>query len=213
MLSETSQPAAVVSVEERHLLTRLRAHDEAAYAELLDRYHGMMTRAARLILRNDASADEIVQDSWLAVLGALPSFEGRSSLKTWLFRIVVNRARSRVVRDGRMVPFSALTTEDPDEDAVLAARFDAGGAWVTPPSLAATPEDAVLRRETAACLSAELGALPPRQRLVLHLHDIEGWSPTEICAALGMAEGNQRVLLHRARSRLRQALENHLAAA
>jgi RNA polymerase sigma-70 factor, ECF subfamily len=196
------------------LVARLRDGDESAFAELIDAYGATMLRVAQMFVRDRATAEEVVQETWLAVLNGIDRFEGRSSLKTWLFRILTNRAKTRGQRDGRQVPFSALAgAGDEDEPAVDPDRFlgaDSAepGAWAAPPR--AWPEDRVLQRETLSVIQMAIQELPEAQREVIRLRDVEGWSPMEVADALEISDGNQRVLLHRARSKVRAKLERYL---
>jgi RNA polymerase sigma-70 factor, ECF subfamily len=196
------------------LVARLRDGDETAFAELIDRYGATMVRVAQMYVRDRATAEEVVQETWLAVLNGIDRFEGRSSLKTWLFRILTNRAKTRGERDGRIVPFSSLAGAGEDDEAsVDPDRFlgpDAArpGAWAAPPR--AWPEDKLLERETLGVIGTAIDKLPETQREVIRLRDIEGWSPMEVSDALMISDGNQRVLLHRARSKVRAALEDYL---
>lgn len=193
------------------LLKRLLAGDEAAFSELVRAHHASLLRLALTFVSDHGAAEEVVQDTWLGVLKGLKSFEGRASLKTWIFRILVNRARTRGARDGRMVNFSAL--EDPgDEGMALVDRFAAEGRWVRPPAMwrEQNPEDLLLNGETLNCLQDAIATLAPNQRAVVTLRDVDGIDAQEVCNILGITETNQRVLLHRARTRVRQALENHL---
>lgn len=204
------------SPAELALLARLRAGDEAAFVELVERLDGPLRRLARVFVASSAVADEVVQETWTVVVGELSSFEGRSSLKTWIFRILANRAKTRAVREGRSTPFSSLS--DPaseDEPAVDPARFEPGGGWAAPPRRwdEETPEKAMLRRELLRVLEKALEELPPGQRAVATLRDVDELEAAEVCNILGITETNQRVLLHRARSRLRRALEAYLAGA
>src|SRR6266571_2380063 len=166
---------------ERKLIDRLRACDEAAFAELIDRHHSAMRRLARLFVSSAASAEEVAQETWTAVIEGLAAFAGRSSLKTWIFRILVNRAKTRGVREGRTVPFSALGGDGPDAPAVDPDRFNAKGRWQAPPRSwdADTPEALVLRKEMAGVLERALAHLPERQRIVVTLRDAEGWTSEE----------------------------------
>jgi RNA polymerase sigma-70 factor (ECF subfamily) len=170
-----------------------------------------MLRFARIFIRRADVAEEVVQETWLAVLRGLPAFEGRSSLKTWIFRILANRARTRASREARVVPFAELAAADEDgaAETVLEQRFTADGQWTLPPTdwQVRSPEALVLRQEVMHHLEGAMEALPPSQRTVVTLRDVDGWTATEVCAALQITEANQRVLLHRARSRLRRALE------
>jgi RNA polymerase sigma-70 factor, ECF subfamily len=196
------------------LVARLRDGDETAFAELIDRYGATMLRVAQMYVRDRATAEEVVQETWLAVLKGIDRFEQRSSLKTWLFRILTNRAKTRGERDGRVVPFSSLAgagEEDGpsvDPDRFLGPDSRTPGAWAAPPR--AWPEDKVLEHETLGVIRMAIDQLPEAQREVIRLRDVEGWSPMEVADALEITDGNQRVLLHRARSKVRAALEEYL---
>jgi RNA polymerase sigma-70 factor, ECF subfamily len=201
------------------LVERLRARDETAFAELVDRYGATMLRVARMHVRDRQVAEEVVQETWLAVLDGIDRFEGRSSLKTWLFTILTNRAKTRATRERRTVPVSALVAReaggtepavDPDRFVDAAAeRF--ASSWSAPPAAWSTlPEDRLLSQETLARVADAIEALPEAQREVIRLRDVEGWSAPEVAAALEVSDGNQRVLLHRARSKVRAALEDYL---
>jgi RNA polymerase sigma-70 factor (ECF subfamily) len=211
----------IISAEERELLEALRRGDEAAFARLVETLHGSMLRLAMLHLGDRSVAEEVVQEAWLGVLQQLDRFEGRSSLKTWVLRIVSNRAKTRAIRERRTVPFSALAGGDleADEPAVDPDRFlPAGhrwaGHWASPPaSWREVPEELLLSRETMAEVERAVAALPAAQRAVLVLRDVEGVSAAEACQLLGLTEGNQRVLLHRGRSKVRATLECYLDAA
>jgi RNA polymerase sigma-70 factor (ECF subfamily) len=188
------------------LLARLRTGDEEAFVVLVGRYNNSLLRLARTYVPSHAVAEEAVQDTWMGVVRGVDRFEGRSSFKTWLFRILINRARSCGEREHRDLPLTG------NEPAVDPARFDATGAWAQP--LVAWVEDADDRLVAATwsrCLSAALAALPPRQREIVILRDVEGLASEDVCAVLAISEGNQRVLLHRGRSRLRSILEAELA--
>jgi len=205
-----------LSEHDAELVERMRAGDEAAFAEVVDEYGPSMLRVARLHVRDRAVAEEVVQETWLAVLNGIDRFEGRSSLKTWIFRILSNRAKTRGEREGRSVPFSALfAAEATDgEPAVDVDRFLGPDhprtpyAWANPPR--AWTQEQVITRETLDVLRSAIEELPPAQREVIRLRDIEGWSAEEVAAALDVTDVNQRVLLHRARSRVRAALERYL---
>jgi RNA polymerase sigma-70 factor (ECF subfamily) len=209
-------PEVQPAVTDDELLQRLRAGDEAAFMDLVDRYGPLMLRVALMHVSSRAVADEVVQEAWLGVLRGLDRFEGRSSLKTWILRIVANQARTRGGRERRTVPVSALTGDD-DEPAVDPARFRPfddpryPGGWTLPP--APLPEDRLLAEETLARVREAISRLPPRQQEVILLRDVEGWEPEEVGDALGLTPGNQRVLLHRARSKVRNELEDYLGAA
>jgi RNA polymerase sigma-70 factor, ECF subfamily len=184
------------------LLGRLRAGDEHAFVTLVRRHHAVMLRLAAGYVPNMAVAEEVVQDTWLGVLRGLAAFEGRSSVRTWLFRILVNRARTAGARERRSV---AIGDSVP---AVDQSRFDATGHWAAPPERwVEEAENRVYAAKLADRLRSAIGDLPVRQREVVLLRDVEGLSSEEVCGVLEISEGNQRVLLHRARSRLRQVLE------
>src|ERR671928_397391 len=204
-----------VAATEADLLDALRAGDEAAFAALVREYHPSLVRVARMYVSSQAAAEEVAQETWLGVLNGLDRFEGRSSLKTWIFRILTNIAKTRAVRDGRTLPFSAL--QDPGrvpEAAVDADRFldpehrRWPGHWAVKPE--AWPEDALVAAETRDRLAEAIEVPPPTPRAVISLRDVEGWSSEEVRNALGLSETNQRVLLHRARSKVRAALEEYL---
>jgi RNA polymerase sigma-70 factor, ECF subfamily len=200
--------------EDHALVQRLREGDESAFAELIDRYGATMVRVAQMYVRDRGTAEEVVQETWLAVLNGIDRFEERSSLKTWLFRILTNRAKTRGERDGRTVPFSSLAgAGEEDEPSVDPDRFlgpdsPHPGAWAAPPR--AWPEDEALGRETLGVIEMAIEQLPETQREVIRLRDVEGWSPMEVAEALQITDGNQRVLLHRARSKVRAAVEAYL---
>jgi RNA polymerase sigma-70 factor, ECF subfamily len=190
---------------EFELISRLRSGDERAFTVLVERYHEPMLGLAASFVPSRAVAEEVVQDTWLAALRGLDAFEGRSSLKTWLFRILVNRARSTGSKEQRSIPVA-----DP-EPAVDPSRFGGDGGWADPPEHWI---EAAERRIEAGRLAGQIrvwiDGLPARQREVVLLRDVEGMSSEDVCAVLALTEGNQRVLLHRGRSRLRQLLENEL---
>jgi RNA polymerase sigma-70 factor (ECF subfamily) len=194
-------------------LAALRRGDERVFVELVQQHHSLMLRVASRYVRSQAVAEEVVQETWLGVLNGLRNFEGRSSLKTWIFRILTNRAITRAEREGRAVPFSSLGDPGPDEPAVDPDRFRPEGdrwpgGWKCFPE--PLPEEHLLERETLALIDSAIGELPERQHTVITLRDIEGWSSEEVCQALAISEANQRVLLHRARSKVRRCLEAYL---
>ncbi len=213
--------AEAAAAEDRRLVQGLRDGDDAVYAELLRRWHPAMLRVARMYVRDRSTAEEVVQETWLAVLQGIDRFEGRSSLKTWVFRILTNRAKTRGGREARSVPFSALGGEtEAGEPAVPEERFlsaedpRAPHGWATPPrSWAQVPEERLEARETIDCIRMAIADLPEAQRTVIALRDIDGWSAAEVCDALEITDANQRVLLHRARSKVRLACEAQLEAA
>jgi len=202
----------VPSVDERELLASLRSGDERAFATLVDRHGAAMLRVARLYVRDRAAAEEAVQEAWLGVLRGIERFEGRSSLRTWLLRIVANVARTKGLREARSVPFSALGDDGPS---VPEERFRGpddrwAGHWVSPPQDWGRPEQELLSAETRGQLAEAIDALPDAQRRVISLRDVQGWSADEVCNVLGLSETNQRVLLHRARTKVRAALDEYL---
>lgn len=203
---------------EQLLVAALRRGDEQAFVELVRLHGAALLRLARTFVRDRAVAEEVVQETWLAVLDGIDRFEGRSSLKTWIFQILSNRAKTRAVRERRSAPFSALAADDGDDEAAVDAdRFrPEGDRWVghwaaAPADWRRLPDERLLGRETLAHVRDAIEALPPRQAEVLVLRDVEGWEPEEVCAALQISDGNQRILLHRARSKVRAALEAYLA--
>ena len=206
-------------MDEGQVVAALKAGDEGAFAQLAREYHGSLLRVARIYVPDRAVAEEVVQDTWLGVLNGIGRFEGRSSLKTWIFRILTNIAKTRAQRERRTLPFSALS--DPEgvpEAAVDPDRFRTGddprwpGHWSTPPEPWA-PEPRLLAAETREVIERAIEALPGAQRAVISLRDVQGWPAEEVCNALGITETNQRVLLHRARSKVRRALEDYMKQA
>jgi len=193
-----------LELEELQLVEALRAGDERAFEQLIRMYQASLIRVAQMYVSSRAVAEEVVQETWLAVLNGIGRFEGRSSLKTWIFRIVANRAKTRGEREGRTVPFSSL---GPPEPAVEGERFD-HGHWASPPP--EWPEERLLAEETQHVIENAIELLPDVQRAVITLRDVKGWSADEVRNALELSETNQRVLLHRARSKVRRALEEYL---
>jgi RNA polymerase sigma-70 factor (ECF subfamily) len=195
-------------------LDRLRAGESAAFTELVGRHGGALLRLATTFLKDRSVAEEVVQDTWLAALDGLDAFEGRSSLRTWLFSILANRARTRAVREGRSVPWSSLEGET-DGPAVDPSRFHADGHWIEAQRRWSEedPERLVAGAQTRATIERAIAALPPAQRAVVVLRDVEGLETEEICNLLGLSVTNQRVLLHRARARLREGLAEYLGGA
>jgi len=193
----------------------LQRGDEAVFEQVVTAYSNALLRLAQDFVRTRSVAEEVVQETWLAVLNGIDRFEGRSSFKTWLFRILVNKAKTRGVREARTVPFSALAPEG-DEPAVPAERFRGAddewpGHWASPPrSLDTVPEERLLALEARQQLTSALSTLPESQRIVVTLRDVAGWDADEVCDVLGLSEGNQRVLLHRGRAKLRAAFEQYV---
>ena len=204
----------VIVDADAELLARLRAGDEEAFMTLVDKYGPLMLRIALTHVRTRAVAEEVVQEAWLGVLQGLDRFEGRSSLKTWILRIVANRARTRGERERRSVPLSAFESED--EPSVDPSRFRPEtdrypGGWWAPPDT--WPEERLLAGETIQMIQDAIAKLPSRQQEVILLRDVAGWDPEDVSTALELSEGNQRVLLHRARSKVRNEVEQYLRVA
>jgi RNA polymerase sigma-70 factor (ECF subfamily) len=204
----------VTDVDDPALVARLRAGDERAFEELISGMYSTMLSVARRYVNSRAVADEVVQETWLGVLQGLERFEGRSSLKTWIFAILVNRAKTRGVRERRTVPFASLGGE-PGEPAVDADRFQGAhepfpGHWRRyPAGFGASPDVVVEDRETVRAAMQAIAELPPVQQAVIRMRDLQGMESEEVCDMLDVSPANQRVLLHRARSRVRAALEGH----
>ncbi len=210
---ESSPPA---SPDDLALIERLRAGDEGAFGALVARHQPQMLRVARMYVSTHAVAEEVVQEAWLGILQGLDRFEGRSSLRTWMYRILTNIAKTRGQREGRSVPFSALTGEGADAPAVDDTWFQgptdrSPGGWASlPQDWRGIPEERLLGHEVRTLVRTAIDELPPMQAQVIRLRDIQGWPSTEVCNALEISETNQRVLLHRARARVRCALEGYL---
>jgi RNA polymerase sigma-70 factor (ECF subfamily) len=199
--------------DETHLLERLRAGEEEAFAELVDSCHTTMLAVAQTHVRSRAVAEEVVQEGWMGVIRGLDGFEGRSSLKTWILRIVVNTAKTRSVREARSVPFASLGCDEPavDRDRFRGPDDRYPGGWrVFPADWQRLPDDTLHQREALDVIVSTIASLPPAQRAVMRMRDIEGYTAEEVCAALDLTQGNQRALLHRGRSLVRSALEQHL---
>jgi RNA polymerase sigma-70 factor (ECF subfamily) len=197
------------------LLAGLRAGDEQAFTTLVTRYHASLRRVARAYVSTDAVAEEVVQETWLAVIDGLDRFEHRSTLKTWIFHILTNRAKTRGVREHRSVPFASLAGEDEGEPSVAPDRFQRPGQawpghWAVPPRPWEDPDRRLRSLEARELLRAAIAALPSVQQAVLTLRDVEGLEAEEVCRLLDLSPGNQRVILHRARARLRDALEGYM---
>lgn len=191
---------------------RIAAGDEAAFLAMLEAVGPSLKRLTRTLVRNPATADEVLQETWAAILDGVGSFEGRSGLKTWACRILINTAKKRTAREARSVPMSALG--EGDEATVDPSRFSPEGFWVAPPTPMGegrSPEGLAVHKEVRELIQRTLEELPEAQRLVVTLRDVEGCSSEEVCNTLDLSETNQRVLLHRGRARLRAALELYLA--
>jgi RNA polymerase sigma-70 factor, ECF subfamily len=211
--------SVALELDERALCAALRAGDEHAFTQLVERYHAPLRRFAQTFVGSAAVAEEVVQETWLGVIRGINRFEGRSSLKTWIFQILTNNAKTRAEREARTVPLSAFAPTNDDEAAVDPSRFFDEqherwpGHWAAPPvRWNELPEEAIFTHETLDLLRAAIDGLPEMQRRVIVLRDIEGWPAAEVCSLLGVSEQNQRVLLHRARSKARAALEEHFAS-
>jgi len=193
-----------------HLLMRLREGDEDAFVTLVSKHHDPMLRLARTFVHSHAVAEEVVQDTWVGVLRGIDRFEGRSSLRTWLLAILVNRARTAGTREARSI---AASDSDSFVAAVDASRFDSSGAWSSPPEQWVEDlEDRIGARALREQILAALVDMPERQRAVVMLRDVDGLRSEEVCQVLDLSAANERVLLHRGRSRLRQALEDTVEA-
>ncbi len=196
------------------VIAALRAGHEPTFAALIDRWSSAMLRVALLHVSSRAVAEEVVQDAWMGVVRGISRFEGRSSLRTWVFRIVTNLSKTRGVREARSIPLSAVHDERDHAATVDADRFlDAshrwGHDWARPPREWA-PEDSLLSKETGDVIRRAIDELGPRQRAVITLRDEQGFTSKEVCATLGLSEANQRVLLHRARAAVRARLEEYM---
>lgn len=198
------------------LVERLRAGDEDAFIALVREHQAPMLRIARMYVSTQAVAEEVVGDAWLGILRGLERFEGRSSLRTWMYRILVNIAKTRGVREGRSIPFASLAGDDLDAPSVDETRFRGPGTetpkqWTSiPAEWRGLPEERLLGGETLKLIGEVIETLPPLQAEVIRLRDVRGWTSEEVRNALDLTETNQRVLLHRARSRVRRALEDYL---
>jgi RNA polymerase sigma-70 factor (ECF subfamily) len=199
--------------DELDLIARLRAGDEAAFAELVETYGPSLLRLAMTYVPNREVAEDVVQETWMGVLGGIDRFEGRSSLRTWIFRILTNRAQTRGKREARSIPFSSLNNGSDEDDSGpdLDRLFVDGQHWANPPSnWDEMPEEQLLSSETLRVVREAIDKLPGNQRRVITMRDIDQWSSEEVRSALGITETNQRVLLHRARAKVRHALEQYL---
>jgi RNA polymerase sigma-70 factor (ECF subfamily) len=207
-------PSLRTTSDDRALVELLRAGDETAFMMLVDELGPSMRRVARMYVSSEAVADDVVQEAWLGVVRGLDGFEGRSSLRTWIFRILVNTAKTRGKREGRSVPFSSLAGDDLDAPAFDPSAFEADGesrgAWSTLPfDWRGMPEERAEATETMHVVGGAIAMLPPMQAEVIRMRDVLGWSSEEVRNALDITETNQRVLLHRARAKVRAALEDH----
>jgi RNA polymerase sigma-70 factor (ECF subfamily) len=212
-VEERQQAAA----DEAALIARLRAGDERAFEDVVNRFYPSMLAVARGYVRSRSVAEEVVQEAWLAVLNGLDRFESRSSLRTWVLRIVANTAQTRGIREARVVPVSSLQSKG-DEPTVGPERFRGAGDpfpehwWSYPTDWRTVPESKLLSQETLDIVKAAIDELPDLQRAVITMRDVADCDSQDVCQMLAISEGNQRVLLHRARARVRSALERHLDA-
>jgi RNA polymerase sigma-70 factor, ECF subfamily len=215
-MSDPRAPSA--SEADLALVRALRAGDETAFMMLVERYQPSMLRIARMYVSTRAVAQEVVQDAWVGVLKGIGGFEGRSSLRTWILRILVNTAKTRGQRESRSVPFSSVWAAETGGPSVEPDRFrPAGQEWAghwadAPASWDTVPEDRLLSSETLVRVGEAISTLPASQAEVIRLRDVLGWTSAEVCNALDISETNQRVLLHRARAKVRRALEGYLGA-
>src|SRR3954462_3181293 len=208
-------PAKAMPLPDSEVVAALKRGDQSVFADLVDAYSPGLMRVARMYVRDRAVAEEVVQETWIAVLRGIDRFEGRSSLRTWIFRILMNTAKTRGQRESRSIPFSAAGGDDEasvDPDRFLGADHQWAGGWMLGPSEWQTPEEELLQGETREQILRAIDELPAQQRAVITLRDVEGFPPEEVSELLGISDGNQRVLLHRARSKVRAAIEAYLGA-
>src|SRR6516164_7732285 len=215
MPAEAAIAGSTLIASNEQIVAALRAGDERTFRELFERTYPMMKRVARGYVASDAVAEEIVQDTWMAIVTGIERFEGRAALGTWMFSILTNQAKSHGARERRAVPFASIAPADVEEPAVDSDRFQKDdeawpGHWATPPRPWQKPERRLLSLEAREQLKEALSQLPERQRLIVVLRDVEGLSAEEVCDLLELSQENQRVLLHRGRSRLRAFLEEYL---
>src|SRR3954453_10512255 len=204
-----------MALPDAEIVAALKRGDESVFADLVDEYSPGLLRMARMFVRDRAVAEDVVQDTWIGVLRGIDRFEGRSSLKTWIYRILINTAKTRGQRESRSIPFSAAAAADEpavDPDRFLGADHPVAGGWMLGPSEWQTPEEELLQGETRDAILAAIEDLPESQKAVIRMRDVEGFPSEEVSEALGITDGNQRVLLHRARSKVRRAIEEHLGA-
>lgn len=203
---------------DEQIVAGLRAGDEVTFRDLFERNYPMMKRVARGYVGSEAVAEEIVQDTWMAIVTGIGRFEGRSSIRTWIFSILTNQAKSHSARERRAMPFSSISQAGADESSVDPDRFQKDdeawpGHWATPPRPWQKPERRLMSLEARERLKVALAQLPDRQRVIVGLRDVEGLTAEEVCDLLDLSQENQRVLLHRGRSRLRAVLEEYIGAA
>lgn len=202
-----------VRTPDEQLLAALRRGEESAFSELVDRHQAALVRGAQAYVHDPAIAEDVAQETWLAVLEGIRGFAGRSSLKTWIFAILCNRAKTTATRESRQLPLSALAEDDDDAPVVALDRFLPADhprhplSWARPPD--PWPVERLITRETIDRVRRAVQTLPPAQQIVLGLRDVEGWTAAEVCEALAITSANERVLLHRARSRIRRELAGY----
>jgi len=215
MPADGALAGSILIASDEHIVAALRAGDERTFRDLFERSYPMMKRVARSYVASDAVAEEIVQETWMAVVTGIERFQGRSALATWIFSILTNQAKTHSARERRAVPFSCVAPADVEEPSVDPDRFQKDdeawpGHWATPPRPWQKPDRRLLSLEAREQLKQALARLPERQRLIVVLRDIEGLSAEEVCDLVGLSQENQRVLLHRGRSRVRACLEQYL---
>jgi RNA polymerase sigma-70 factor, ECF subfamily len=210
--------AATRLPEDAVLVRALRLGDEDSFAALVDAYSPALLRLAMTFVRTRDVAEEVVQETWVGVIRGIDRFEGRCSLKSWLFTILRNTAISRGEREQHSLPMSCLATDEGEQPALDPDRFlpthhpQWPGHWAIGPTAWPVPEEGLMAAETREVIAEAIRELPPTQRAVIALRDVEGWAPEEVCEAFEVSEGNQRVLLHRARTKVRAALESYFGA-
>jgi RNA polymerase sigma-70 factor (ECF subfamily) len=207
--------ARAMALPDAEIVAALKRGEEPVFAELVDAYSPALLRMAQFFVRDRAVAEEVVQETWLGVLHGIDRFEGRSSLKTWIFGILVNTAKTRGVRESRSIPFSAAVRRSEasvDPDRFLPADHRYPGGWMMGPSEWRTPEAKLIEGEMRTAILKAINRLPDAQRAVITMRDVAGLPADEVTEALGISDGNQRVLLHRARSKIRGAIEQQLGA-
>lgn len=197
---------------DQNFVERLREGDEAAFSQLVDEFHQSMVRLAAVFVADESLAEEIVQETWLAVINGIDNFEERSSLKTWIYAILTNKARKRGKRDARVKPWSAIFESSIDEEvSPLSERFNSKGRWAKPPAAwSVGPEERLMKDDLLKAIKSAIESLPASQRAVVRLRDVEGLSAAEACEVLDISDGNQRVLLHRGRVKIREEVEKYL---
>jgi RNA polymerase sigma-70 factor (ECF subfamily) len=218
MQADPAVATATARTADEQIVAGLRGGDEGTFRDVFERNYPMMKRVARSYVASDAVAEEIVQETWIAILTGIEHFEGRSALGTWIFSILTNQAKTHGARERRALPFSSIAPNEIDQPAVDPDRFQNDdeawpGHWATPPRPWQKPERRLLSLESREHLKEALAQLPERQRLIVALRDIEGCSAEEVCDLFEISQENQRVLLHRGRSRLRTVLEEYVDAA